>query len=138
MYFHVNNYYGQWRELNSIFKRQDKHILINFVYDYPKEHLLCYTDKVIAEFDERGYKINKIENYRQYFKDITLEKYRKFLKAGREYTIFAKKMDNRYLRECLYNLEEKAICDGISKEEWQKIYEKYKDKFDLWDGKNDD
>ena len=28
---------AQWRELNSIFKKQDKHILINYVYEYPKE-----------------------------------------------------------------------------------------------------
>ena len=33
---------GQWRELNSIFKLQNRHILIDFVYVYPKEDLLTY------------------------------------------------------------------------------------------------
>ena len=27
---------GQWRELNSIYVKQDKHILINFIYEYEK------------------------------------------------------------------------------------------------------
>ena len=35
---------GQWRELNSIFKLQNRHILINFVYDYHFGHLLGYTN----------------------------------------------------------------------------------------------
>lgn len=130
-YFHVSNCYGQWRELNSIFKKQDKHILINFIYDYPKEHLLYYTDKLIREFDKRGYKINKIENYKQYFDDVDKVKYAYMLK---ESNCFKEKMNNIYLRECLYNLEEKFIAGGTSKAEWQKIYDKYKDKFDLWDG----
>ena len=43
-------------------------------------------------------------------------------------------MNDTYLRECLYNLEEKAICKGMSKEEWQKIYDKFKDFTDLWEG----
>ena len=25
---------AQWRELNSIYKKQDRHILINYIYDY--------------------------------------------------------------------------------------------------------
>ena len=49
---------GQWRELNSIYKKQDKHILINFIYDYDFGHLLGYTNMVIVEMENRGYKIN--------------------------------------------------------------------------------
>lgn len=44
-------------------------------------------------------------------------------------------MDERYLRQCIYNLEEKVMCGGITKEEWKKIYDKFGDKFDLWKGK---
>ena len=43
--------------------------------------------------------------------------------------------DDKYLRQCLYNLEEKAIRGIITNEEWKPIYEKFNDKFDLWDGK---
>lgn len=33
---------GLWRELNSIFKKQNNHILINYIYDYDKLEL-CIT-----------------------------------------------------------------------------------------------
>lgn len=131
MFCQSSNCCGQWRELNSIFKKQDKHILINFIYDYPKEQLLFYTDKVIEEFDKRGYKINKLENYKEYFKDINNVMYIFTVKNA---VVYKNKMNEIYLRECLYNLEEKAFCGGISKEEWQKIYNKFKDFTELWDG----
>ena len=59
---------GQWRELNSIFKLQNRHILINFVYDYPKEHLKTYSLLVVKEMKKRGYKIN-MNNFYEYFGD---------------------------------------------------------------------
>ena len=74
--------------------------------------------------DKRGYKHN-LENYKTYFKglnstgNITIK------------SCFKEKMNDIYLRECLYNLEEKFISGGISKVEWQKIYDKYKDFIDL-------
>lgn len=118
---------GQWRELNSIFKKQDKHILINFIYDYPKEHLLLYSNLVLLQFKKNNYKYN-LTNYNEYFNGIVSTG--NIAKAN----CFKEKMNDIYLRECIYNLEEKFIAGGISKEEWQKIYDKYKDKFDLWDG----
>lgn len=38
---------AQWRELNSIFTKQDKHILINYIYNYPKDHLYTYSNLVL-------------------------------------------------------------------------------------------
>ena len=60
---------AQWRELNSIFKKQDKHILINYVYEYPKLDLYHYTEIVIDEMKKRGYKINdkSTKNANNYF-----------------------------------------------------------------------
>ena len=43
---------GQWRELNSIYKKEDKHILINFIYEYPKKDLFLYSLKVILTIME--------------------------------------------------------------------------------------
>lgn len=60
---------AQWRELNSIFKKQDNHILINYIYDYPKSTLKTYTDMVIKEIEHRGYVIRSWDNYNNYFKD---------------------------------------------------------------------
>ena len=48
---------AQWRELNSIYKKQDNHILINYIYDYPKIYLYSYSQIVINEIIKRGYKI---------------------------------------------------------------------------------
>lgn len=42
--------------------------------------------------------------------------------------------DDIYLRECLYNLEEKARAGGIPADEWRKIYNAYGKQFDLWGG----
>ena len=30
--------------------------------------------------------------------------------------------NERYLKQCYYNLQEKYDCGGISKEEWMKVY----------------
>ena len=89
---------AQWRELNSIFKKQDKHILINYIYNYPKSFLKNYSDKVIAEMYRRGYKINSFENYNNYFDGVTC--------TGEE--IF-EEHNHKYLSICYYNLKEKYI-----------------------------
>jgi hypothetical protein len=39
-----------------------------------------------------------------------------------------------YLRECLYNLEEKFRAGGIPVDEWQRIYDRFKDFTPLWSG----
>lgn len=102
---------GQWRELNSIFATQDKHVLINFVYDYPKNDLLCYSIAVIAEMRARGYKVNN-EKMKAYFGD---EKYSIVAKP------FKNKMTDHYLKQCLYNLQEKYDCGIITHDDWIKI-----------------
>ena len=104
---------GQWRELNSIFKLQNKHILINFVYDYPKEDLLNYSLLVIQEFLKRGYKFN-MGNFNKYFGNMSWIK-------NFDGSIFKDKMNKEYLTICYYNLLEKYRCGGITDEEWQKI-----------------
>lgn len=105
---------GQWRELNSIFKNQNRHILINFVYDYPKECLFAYSWLVVREMKKRGYKIN-LENFDNYFRDID----KNVIIVRKE--LYRYKMDEEYLKICYYNLLEKYRCGGITTEEWQKI-----------------
>ena len=94
---------AQWRELNSIFKKQDKHILINYIYEYPKDDLNSYANMIIKEFWLRGYATAsiKLSNYLDYFesergnmKPLTI-------------TPFKDHHDNRYLIQCFYNLQEK-------------------------------
>ena len=58
---------AQWRELNSIYKKQDNHILINYVYNYDKEYLLHYSNRVLFEMEKRGINVKSFENYFNYF-----------------------------------------------------------------------
>lgn len=89
---------AQWRELNSIFKKQDNHILINYIYDYPKPYLKAYADKVIAEMKERGYKIKSYENYDKYFDFCKCKGDERFVEH-----------DENYLMICYWNLREKYM-----------------------------
>lgn len=77
--------------------------------------------------DKRGYKHN-LKNYKEYFKGLSSTS------NILPYNCFKEKMNYIYLRECLYNLEEKFISGGISEKDWQKIYDKFKDFTDLYKG----
>lgn len=94
---------SQWRELNSIYANENKHILINFIYKYDKYVLWLYSDKVIKELEKRGYKIKSFEKFDAYFKNT--EKF--YFPYG--YDVFAGHMNNEYLKICCWNLYEKYI-----------------------------
>ncbi|MFJ7954221.1 pyrimidine dimer DNA glycosylase/endonuclease V [Lysinibacillus sp. NPDC096418] len=91
---------SQWRELNSIFAKEDKHILINYIYDYPKDDLYTYTEKVIEEMTNRGYKVRTRDKMERYFTDIDKVKV---------VTPFRDHHNDEYLEICYYNLKEKYI-----------------------------
>lgn len=117
-----NQLCGQWRELNSIFKLQNRHMIINFIYEYKQMHLAYYSKLVVIEMQKRGYKYN-LDNLYNYFKpsiknlstDINLKE-----------DLFKDKMNYRYLTQCYYNLQEKYDCGGITQQEWNKIEELYR------------
>lgn len=122
---------AQWRELNSIFKKQDRHILINYVYEYDKENLLFYTKSVLDEMVDRGYKNIHVDNYVKYFKDyIEIDE---FSNNKAEIKIYLGMFDNpfpnhhtdRYLLQCFYNLQEKFDRGqkDFSKEQYEKLKE---------------
>lgn len=95
---------AQWRELNSIFKKQDKHILINYIYDYPKEYLLNYSIKVYHEMSKRGYVVRNWDNFENYFKEASF--YGKYISNDKD--VFFEH-DNEYLTICYYNIKEKYL-----------------------------
>ena len=88
---------AQWRELNSIYKKQDKHILINYIYNYDKEYLLHYSILIKNEMLNRGFQIKSWKNYDAYFADT----------VNRETSLRYPEHDVFYLEECFYNLREK-------------------------------
>ena len=106
---------AQWRELNSIYAKQDNHILINYIYNYPKFYLYSYSQIVIKEMINRGYKINKWDNYNNYFEDCAKDIWINEL-AFNEH-------NEQYFMICYYNLMEKFIRGqkDFSDEIWDKI-----------------
>lgn len=113
---------GQWRELNSIYKKEDKHILINFIYEYPKKDLLLYSLKVILTMQRRGYNVD-LKNFIDYFQIKDYKEMQKILLSNAK--TFVKKMNKRYLLQCYYNLQEKYDCGGITEKQWNKINQRF-------------
>lgn len=116
---------GQWRELACIAKNikeksTPNHILVNKIMNYDLDHFCNYAIYVSNEMGNRGYKINEkvahnIDNITEHHTIITLQ------------NLFPSWHNDKYLKQCLYNLQEKYDCGGISEEEWQKIYKNFKE-----------
>lgn len=112
---------AQWRELNSIFKKQDKHILINYVYNYDKQYLFWYTQVVLHEMRKRNFTIKSWDNYNNYFNNI----------EPATKPLVYNEHDNSYFLICYYNLKEKYIRGqkDFTKDKWTKIAELFKRRF---------
>ena len=126
---------SQWRECCCIAKSITEkgtlnHILVNKIMDYPIDHFVEYSFNVCMEMEYRGYKCD-LSRFYKYFatKDIVVP-----LRTDGE-QIFPEWHNDIYLRECLYNLEEKFRAGGIPADEWQIIYDRFKDFTPLWEGK---
>lgn len=110
---------GQWRELCCIAsniknKNSPNHLLVNKVLDYSFLHFKFYCYIVINEMKKRGYKINE----EKLLKNKVWEETNATISND---DIFKDWHNERYLKQCLYNLQEKYDCGGISNEEWSKI-----------------
>ena len=68
------------------------------MYEYGKEDLLYYSKLIIKEFEKRNYEIKNWENYDKYFWGVFCDRVKEPFK--RHHT-------DRYLKQCLYNLQEK-------------------------------
>lgn len=90
---------AQWRELNSIYAKQDNHILINYIYNYSKGYLYNYSLKVIGEMAQRGYIIRNLDNFNKYFNDY----------YNHVEDLRFKEHNDEYLLICYYNLKEKYL-----------------------------
>ena len=102
-------------------KGTPNHILVNKIMDYDLSEFRIYCNMVIYEMIcNRGYTVStttikKLQDYIDFEIDSTVI----------ENKIFKNWHNTRYLRQCLYNLEEKYDCGGISKEEWYNIRENF-------------
>ena len=123
---------AQWRELNSIFKKQDKHILINYVYNYDKKYLYMYSQELLRVFINRNYKVKNFDNFINYFADIKDKMRQEYLWSGQKLVQKYRftEHNNEYLIICYYNLKEKYLRGqkDFTKEIWERLDSFYQKK----------
>lgn len=119
---------AQWRECCCIAKNiatdgTPNHLLVNKVLNYSTIHFIYYTNLILQEMQKRGYKINE-KSYISFCNHMTIGccwfKHTDSI-INNDNDLFKGWHNNRYLKQCLYNLQEKYDCGGISKEEWNNI-----------------
>ena len=105
---------SQWRECIAIKRQWEKgtlkHRLVSYVMNYKKSVFFTYICDVCDELDKRNIKyqkkyLNEIVEFTDNF--FTIEHFEEH--------------NNRYLKQCYYNLQEKFDRGIITKEEWRKI-----------------
>ena len=113
---------GQWRECCAIArniekKRTPNHLLVNKILDYPNEHFHFYTRLVYVEMRKRGYKCdwNRFTDHFYLGDDFAPLP---FIPVEQ---LFPDWHNDRYLKQCYYNLQEKFDCGGITEAEWKAI-----------------
>lgn len=112
---------GQWRECCLIAKNiaengTPNHLLVNRIMDYPPEHFFSYAKWIESEMKHRGYKCD-FEKFNKWYKQIKNAE----CVWHRKEDILNNWHDNEYFIQCVYNLEEKFDCGGMTEEEWDKI-----------------
>lgn len=115
----------QWSECCCIAKNiankgTPNHLLVNKVLEYHYNNFNHYTMLVVNEMKNRGYKVR--ENSISNFIDNLINGINKFNNSKLTMVLFEGWHNERYLKQCYYNLQEKYDCGGISKEELMKIH----------------
>lgn len=118
---------SQWRECCGIKGRikQDgspKHILVNRVMDYSMDHFYTYCSLISQEMFNRGYKISTKSSGKIWTEPWSYIRHDE---------LFSDWHNDIYLRQCLYNLEEKFMCGGYTAAEWKIICENFSN-YDLY------
>ena len=118
---------GQWRECCLIAKNiaengTPNHLLVNKIMDYPIEHFYSYAKWIEIEMKRRGYKCDFWKFEKWYDRTIQSQIYSE-MKHIEPYTwlkkdaLFPDWHNERYLKQCFYNLQEKYDCGGIPENE---------------------
>lgn len=112
---------SQWRECIAIKRQWEKgtlkHRLVSYVMDYDKRYFMWYVNQVTAEMIKRNIKYS-IKLYLE-LKDFCNTHNNHWL-LNYNYS----EHNDRYLKQCYYNLQEKYDRGIITEEEWEKIWHK--------------
>lgn len=114
---------GQWRECCAIAKSiaekgTPNHVLVNRIMEYHEGHFWRYSNRIYHQMQARGYRANWFNFVKAMGKD-----WRCADVYGNE--LFHDWHNDRYLAQCLANLQEKHDCGAIPEEEWKKITDRY-------------
>ena len=114
---------SQWRECIAIKRQWEKgtlkHRLVSYVMNYDKRYLVKYTGLIYNEMCKRNIKCRDC----YWIEMIRFCGFEEYYMSGM-YT----EHNDRYLKQCYYNLQEKADRGIINTEEWEKIEEWKKSK----------
>ena len=115
---------SQWREIlaikGAIIKNgTPNHRLVNKIMYYSIDCFKSYSGSVINEMRNRGYKPNeqKVDELFRWDCDLFGKKYWQEFKTEWH--------NDRYLKQCYYNLQEKYDCEIITDEEWELLKSKF-------------
>lgn len=113
---------GQWRECCAIARNIEKngtpnHVLVNKVMEYSETDFMRYTKAVFHEMLDRGYRTD----WERFKKHLVIENH----PFTNEDHVFEGWHNDRYLQQCLSNLQEKADCGAIPAEEWKRITDRW-------------
>ena len=104
---------SQWRECIAIKRQWEKgtlkHRLVSYVMNHNKDLFSSYVFDVMGELNNRNIKFQK-----KYWDEI----YKFCDRLGVNHY---PEHNDRYLKQCYYNLQEKADRGIIREEEWEKI-----------------
>lgn len=111
---------GQWRECCCIARNiavngTPNHLLVNKIMDYPIEHFHRYAQEIAYEMLNRDYKCD-IDRFKSFNKDGV-----RFINMPNHLDLFKDWHNDRYMHQCLMNLQEKFDCGGIGICEYEKI-----------------
>ena len=114
---------SQWRECIAIKRQWEKgtlkHRLVSYVMDYDTSFFSNYVTLIANEMDRRNikFKVQYLDEIFEFSSNLNTVLF-----------IPYPEHNDRYLKQCYYNLEEKADRGIISEEEWEPI-QNFWDKF---------
>lgn len=111
---------SQWRECIAIKRQWEKgtlkHGLVSYVKWYNKDIFAWYTHQIFLEMRKRNIKC-KVD----YMTEIISFCHYRLWQDNLEYP----EHNDRYLKQCYYNLQEKYDRGIISESEWKVIYDSF-------------
>lgn len=124
---------SQWRECCAIIGSIDKNgtpgsSLVDKVLEYSILHFVVYTNKVLRELHNRNYHV-KESTYKEFVdkcnRNMHLFNNTSSIVLSSDCNLYKYWHTKRYLKQCLFNLQEKYDCGIISDDEWLKIVSIY-------------